>query len=259
MAFLAATGRLDDAFTFAPKVSAGWLWSIPVVILLGVVLRLVRNPWSQVNGRFVVVALIATFLVGLSEELLIRGYFVDVLAERGLMERKGFPESYDRAALIDVLSRLKSGEPSVTTPVYSHVSYDIVPDESQVICDPDIVIVEGLNVLQAPMVERGTPVVFVSDFFDSSLYVDAPEDLVEQWYVERFFKLRETVFQTSDSYFTTYARLDEAEAEATARRIWRTVNGANLAENILPTRERADVILEKGRAHRVERVHLRRL
>lgn len=182
-----------------------------------------------------------------------------VLAERGLMERKGFPESYDRAALIDVLSRLKSGEPSVTTPVYSHVSYDIVPDESQVICDPDIVIVEGLNVLQAPMVERGTPVVFVSDFFDSSLYVDAPEDLVEQWYVERFFKLRETVFQTSDSYFTTYARLDEAEAEATARRIWRTVNGANLAENILPTRERADVILEKGRAHRVERVHLRRL
>ncbi len=182
-----------------------------------------------------------------------------VLAERGLMERKGFPESYDRAALIDVLSRLKSGDPSVSTPVYSHVSYDIQPDEHQVICDPDIVIVEGLNVLQAPMVERGTPVVFVSDFFDSSLYVDAPEDLVEQWYVERFFKLRETVFQTSDSYFTTYAQLDEAEAEATARRIWRTINGANLAENILPTRERADVILEKGRAHRVERVRLRRL
>lgn len=182
-----------------------------------------------------------------------------VLAERGLMDRKGFPESYDRAALIDLLSRLKSGDTQVTTPTYSHVSYDIVPDEVQAIHDPDIVIVEGLNVLQAPMVERGTPVVFVSDFFDSSLYVDAPEELVEQWYVERFFKLRETVFQTSDSYFTTYATLDDADAEATARRIWRTVNGANLAENILPTRERADVILEKGPAHRVERVRLRRL
>ncbi|MCB1029074.1 MAG: type I pantothenate kinase [Microthrixaceae bacterium] len=182
-----------------------------------------------------------------------------VLAERGLMERKGFPESYDRAALIDVLGRLKSGRRSVSTPTYSHVSYDIVPGETQVIEDPDIVIVEGLNVLQAPTVERGTPVVFVSDFFDSSLYVDAPEELVEQWYVERFFKLRETVFQTSDSYFTTYATLDDEQADATARRIWRDINGANLAENILPTRERADVILEKGRHHRVERVRLRRL
>ncbi|MEZ5382956.1 MAG: type I pantothenate kinase [Microthrixaceae bacterium] len=182
-----------------------------------------------------------------------------VLARRGLMDRKGFPESYDRAALIDVLSLLKSGERSVSTPVYSHVSYDIVPGERHVIEAPDIVIVEGLNVLQAPQVDRGTPMVFVSDFFDSSLYVDAPVDLVEEWYVERFFKLRETVFQTSDSYFTTYAKLGDVEAEATARSIWRTINGANLTENILPTRERADVILEKGPAHRVERVRLRRL
>lgn len=181
------------------------------------------------------------------------------LAKRGLMDRKGFPESYDRQALLDFLAALKAGDTRVSTPVYSHVSYDIVADQRVDIHHPDIVIVEGLNVLQPPVVEQGRSHLVVSDFFDFSIYVDAPEELVEEWYVERFRTLRETVFQDPASYFQVYAELSDAQADATARAIWRSINGLNLVENILPTRERADLILHKGPQHHVDRVYLRKL
>ena len=175
------------------------------------------------------------------------------LEARGLTQRKGFPESYDVRRLLRFLADVKSGLPEVTAPIYSHLAYDVVPGEYQTVHQPDIVIVEGLNVLQTG--SRHT--MFVSDFFDFSIYVDANESDIEQWYIERFMKLRATVFQNPDSYFHRYAGLSNAEAEATARRIWETINLANLRENVLPTRERAHLVLEKGRDHAVRRVRLR--
>ena len=182
-----------------------------------------------------------------------------VLDERGLMDRKGFPESYDQRRLVDFMLAVKSGEPEVAAPVYSHQSYDIVPGQLQVVRRPDIVIVEGLNVLQgAP--ERGGPVrLFVSDFFDFSIYVDAKESDIELWYVERFLTLRDTVFRDPGSYFHRFAALATDEAVLTARDIWASINAVNLRENVLPTRERAHLILEKGPDHAVHRVRLRKL
>jgi type I pantothenate kinase len=177
-----------------------------------------------------------------------------VLEERGLMGRKGFPESYDLRRLLRFLSDLKMGRSEVSAPVYSHVIYDIVPDEEQVVSRPDIVIIEGLNVLQNP---SGVGVL-VSDYFDFTIYVDADEVDIETWYVERFLGLCATVFKDETSFFHRYAELTPAEAEDTARMIWAAINGPNLRENILPTRDRADLILEKGPDHRVRRVRLRR-
>lgn len=182
-----------------------------------------------------------------------------LLAERGLMQRKGFPESYDQRRLLLFLAEIKSGAAKVTAPVYSHLHYDIVPGSVQIVEQPDILILEGLNVLQSPQASRGASRVFVSDFFDFSIYIDAADITVEDWYIGRFLKLRETVFQNPNSYFHRYASLSEAEAIETARRIWRDINFVNLHENILPTRERAHLILEKGRDHSVERVRLRRV
>ena len=181
-----------------------------------------------------------------------------VLEARGLEDRKGFPESYDVRRLVHVLAEVKAGAPEVSAPVYSHLAYDIVPGECQVVRQPDIVIVEGLNVLQTGSARPGRPM-FVSDFFDFSIYVDAQETDLEQWYIERFLTLRETVFQSPSSYFHRYSSLTVAEAVETARRIWRTVKLVNLQENVLPTRERAHLILEKGRDHAVRRVRLRKL
>lgn len=182
------------------------------------------------------------------------------LEARGLMERKGFPESYDVRRLVRFLADVKSGAPEVAAPVYSHLAYDIVPGESQVVRQPDIVIVEGLNVLQTGTGRAGKPLpMFVSDFFDFSIYVDANETDIEQWYVERFLALRETVFRNPSSYFHRYATLTPEEATATARTIWRSINLVNLRQNVLPTRERAHLILEKGRDHAVRRVRLRKL
>ncbi|MCG8460454.1 MAG: type I pantothenate kinase, partial [Holophagales bacterium] len=153
---------------------------------------------------------------------------------------------------------VKSGEEEVRAPVYSHMVYDIVPGEELVVGQPDVVIVEGLNVLQGG--SRGSsPTLIVSDFFDVSIYVDADAEVVEQWYVERFHTLRRTVFTDASSYFHRYSHLSEEEAEATARRIWREINGPNLEQNILPTRERAHLILEKGSDHAIRAVRLRRL
>lgn len=201
-------------------------------------------------------------------ELVATDGFLYPLAElerRGIVGRKGFPESYDTRALVQFVADLKAGHPEVSAPVYSHVTYDIVPDQRQVVRQPDIVIIEGLNVLQSENrtledIEAGTPsLTFVSDFFDSSVYVDADESYIEQWYVERFMTLRSTVFQDSASFFHRFAQLSEEQAKETARQVWRSINLRNLHENILPTRERAHFILEKGPKHDIQRVRLRRM
>ena len=178
-----------------------------------------------------------------------------VLEQRGLMTRKGFPESYDARRLIDFLRRVKSGEPDVGAPVYSHVTYDIVDGETVTVHRPDIVIVEGLNVLQV----GNTASDFVSDYFDFSVYIDADEADIEEWYVRRFMALRDSVFQNPDSFFRHFAGLSHDEADATARSIWNDINGLNLRENIAPTRGRATLVLRKGADHRITDVHLRRL
>ncbi len=179
----------------------------------------------------------------------------DVLQARGIMDRKGFPESYDTRGLLAFLRAVKSGEPEVRAPVYDHLQYDIVPDESVVVCRPDIVIVEGLNVLQVD--REGTE--FVSDYFDFSIYIDADEADIEEWYVQRFFTLRESVFTNPDSYFSHFAELSDEEADRTARGIWATINGRNLSENIAPTKQRASLVLHKAGDHRVTQVDLRKL
>jgi len=182
------------------------------------------------------------------------------LEARGLAQRKGFPESYDLRRLVQFMADVKSGAAEVAAPVYSHLAYDIVPGERLVVRRPDIVIVEGLNVLQTGSGRAGQPMPsFVSDFFDFSIYVDAEEEDIEQWYVERFLKLRETVFRDPSSYFHRYAALSPEEAAATARQIWTSINAVNLRENVRPTRERAHLILEKGRDHAVRRIRLRKL
>jgi type I pantothenate kinase len=180
------------------------------------------------------------------------------LEQRGILHRKGFPESYDTAALVDFIAAVKSGEPEVSAPVYSHLRYDVQPDERVIVRQPDVLIVEGLNVLQTGTAADGEAV-FVSDFFDFALYLDADEGDIRRWYVERFRALRSTAFADPASYFHRYAGLSDVEADATAGRIWDEINGPNLVENILPTRSRADLILRKGPDHLVDHVRLRRL
>lgn len=183
-----------------------------------------------------------------------------VLESRGLMQRKGFPESYDVRRLVQFMSDIKAGAPVVQAPVYSHQSYDIVPGEYQVVDRPDIVIIEGLNMLQTGDGGSSKPSrVFVSDFFDFSIYIDADESAIEQWYIARFLALRETVFKNPRSFFHRYSALTEAEAIATAHEIWHSINGINLRENIQPTRDRARLVLEKGQDHAIRRIHLRTL
>jgi type I pantothenate kinase len=181
----------------------------------------------------------------------------EVLIARGLMQRKGFPESYDQRRLLQFLAEIKAGVQTVRAPVYSHLHYDVVAGAAQAIEQPDILILEGLNVLQSPVSPRDSSRVFVSDFFDFSIYLDADPATIEHWYIERFLRLRETVFQSEDSYFHRYASLSEGEAIETARRIWREINLPNLIENIQPTRERAHLILEKADYHDVRQVRLR--
>ncbi len=175
------------------------------------------------------------------------------LERRGLLARKGFPESYDVRRLLRFLADVKAGKAQVAAPVYSHVLYDIVPGRTQVVAAPDIVVVEGLNVLSTSVAAE----VVVSDFFDFTVYVDADEADIEAWYVERFLGLCATVFRDPASYFHRFAALEPDEAVATALRLWSSINAVNLRENILPTRERAHLILEKGAGHRVRRVRLR--
>jgi type I pantothenate kinase len=176
------------------------------------------------------------------------------------MEKKGFPESYDLPALLRFLSDIKAGRRPVRAPVYSHLVYDVIPNEWVEINRPDILIVEGLNVLQAGRLPKdGKAIPFVSDFFDFSVYLDADEADLVTWYVTRFLTLRGTAFADPKSYFHRYAKLSDQEAIATATSIWNRINLVNLHENILPTRQRADLILKKGASHQVEQVALRRL
>jgi type I pantothenate kinase len=183
-----------------------------------------------------------------------------VLAAEGLMERKGFPESYDVSTLLAFLTDVKAGKPRVSAPVYSHLTYDIVPGETITVDRPDILILEGVNVLQPrDLPKDGKAVPFVSDFFDFSIFLDADEEALRSWYVERFMRLKETRFRDPRSYFHSYASLSDAEAEKIALGLWERINLVNLHENILPTRPRADLILSKGRDHAIKEVALRKL
>jgi len=183
----------------------------------------------------------------------------EVLKERHLMARKGFPESYNQRALLDCVARLKSGEQNIEIPVYSHLTYDVMADGRRLIEAPDVVIIEGLNVLQTGAATADGPRVFVSDYFDFSIYIDAEPDVVRTWYIERFLTLRESAFADPRSYFSRYASLSDEEAIETAAGIWDAINGPNLIDNIAPTRDRADLVLRKGADHVVEQIRLRRI
>ncbi|MEP4770271.1 MAG: type I pantothenate kinase [Roseibium sp.] len=183
-----------------------------------------------------------------------------VLEAEGLMSRKGFPESFDRPRLLKFLSDIKAGKRNVRAPVYSHFYYDVMPGHTVKVDKPDILIVEGLNVLQTRELPKdGRAVPFVSDFFDFSVYMDADDDLLREWYVVRFMRLRETAFRDPGSYFHKYSRITDQEAVQTATKIWNEINFLNLRENILPTRPRADLILTKNASHQISKVALRKV
>lgn len=175
------------------------------------------------------------------------------LERKGLMKRKGFPESYDTKKLVNFMIEVKSGKKKVEAPTYSHLTYDILPDKVEVINEPDILIVEGINVLQV----NQTNTVLVSDFFDFTIYIDADENNIKKWYIERFLLLQKTAFQNPMSYFHRYTALSKDEAIKQATEIWQEINALNLKENILPTRHRAHIVLKKGQEHRMERVYLK--
>lgn len=182
------------------------------------------------------------------------------LEERSSITRKGFPESYDVKRLVDFVARVKSGERGVTYPIYSHLTYDVLPERFGVVDQPDILIIEGLNVLQQPSrAGEQSSRRFLSDLFDFSIYVDAADEVIKRWYVERFLTFRSTAFKDPSAYFHRYSKLSRDEATEVARSIWRDINEVNLVENILPTRERATLILTKGPDHVVQKVHLRKL
>lgn len=184
----------------------------------------------------------------------------ETLRQRNMMDRKGFPDSYDVGGLLRFLSALKSGQRDVQAPLYSHLVYDVIPDKFVTIDAPDILIFEGINVLQpGKLPPDGKIIPFLSDFFDFSIYVDADEDLIRAWYVERFMRLRETAFRDPNAFFHKFSQLSETAARAIANEIWENINLKNLRENILPTRPRADLILRKGADHLVEEVALRKL
>jgi type I pantothenate kinase len=182
------------------------------------------------------------------------------LSRLGLMERKGFPESYDASAIVRFLSAVKAGERHVQAPTYSHLTYDVLPGETITVDRPDILIFEGLNVLQpGRLAKDGRAIAFVSDFFDFSVYLDAEEPLLREWYIQRFMRLRLTAFQDPRSFFQRYTRLSEQEALGVATGLWEKINLPNLRENILPTRPRAGLVLKKGASHLIEEVALRKL
>ena len=184
----------------------------------------------------------------------------EVLRAQNMMDRKGFPDSYDIGALLRFLSGIKSGQRHVSAPVYSHLTYDVMPGEFVTIDRPDILIFEGLNVLQTrDLPKDGKFVPFLSDFFDFSIYIDADPELIHRWYITRFMRLRETAFRDEASFFHRYSQLSPDAAEAIAEGLWNNINLKNLRENILPTRPRADLILRKGENHFVDEVALRRL
>lgn len=240
-----ALGTVTETFLGTPPVPAPFIVGVAGSVAVG------KSTISRVLQ-----ALLARWPEHPRVELVTTDGFLlpnSVLKERGLMDRKGFPESYDRKALLEFVARSAAGEDHLEVPVYSHIAYDIVPGKVRLIDKPDILIVEGLNVLQA-----GESGAFVSDYFDFSIFVDADPNDIETWYLERFLTLRDTAFAQPDAYFHKYAGLTDDEAVSIASRIWRTINLRNLVENILPTRDRASLILEKSGDHSVGRVRLRR-
>jgi type I pantothenate kinase len=248
--FATADGRLRDTvstFLSEPVPATPFIIGVAGSVAVGksTISRLLRTLIGQWPGR-PIVELVTTdsFL-----------YSNATLVERGIMDRKGFPESYDRRALLRFVAAMKAGAAQVTIPVYSHLSYDIVPDADHVVTRPDVLIVEGLNVLQAP--PPGS--LAISDYFDFSIYVDARVEDVRQWFVDRLFALWRGAFTDPHSYFHQFTELDEDEVEAFAHQVWRDVNEVNLVSNILPTRDRATLILYKTRDHSVQRVRLRRI
>jgi len=183
-----------------------------------------------------------------------------VLEKEGLMDKKGFPESYDVQTLLRFLSDVKAGRRQVQAPIYSHFYYDVLPTDFIEVDQPDVLIIEGLNVLQPGRLPKdGEAIPFVSDFFDFSIYLDADDEIIHRWYVERFMQLRKTAFKDPRSYFHRYSQVEDKEAEKIAHRIWKQTNLTNLRENILPTRQRANLILSKGSDHAIETVALRKL
>ncbi len=182
------------------------------------------------------------------------------LNANNLMDKKGFPKSYNRPALLEFLANIKAGNTNVKAPIYSHLSYDIIPNEFVTINQPDILIVEGLNVLQSGVLPKdGQAIPYVSDYFDFSIYIDAEEELIGSWYVDRFLSFRQTAFANPNSYFHQYANLTDAQAIKTSADIWKNINRKNLRENIFPTRPRADLILKKGQNHLIEKILLRKI
>lgn len=181
------------------------------------------------------------------------------LVVRNLMHKKGFPESFDTKALIEFVSAIKSGKKQISAPIYSHLTYDIIPDQSVKLDQPDIVILEGLNVLQTAQNEpEQASRVYVSDFVDFSIFVDADTDLLKTWYIQRFLKFRSGAFTDPKAYFHSYSKMNEQDAIAIASKIWDEINGINLAENIRPTRDRANLVLKKSINHQVSSVKLRK-
>lgn len=248
--YVSAVGRLRDtvgAFLTEPVPPTPFIIGVAGSVAVGksTISRLLRTLIGQWPGRP-------------SVELVTTDSFLypnATLVERGIMDRKGFPESYDRGALLRFVAAMKAGAEQATIPVYSHLSYDIVPDADHVVRRPDVLIVEGLNVLQAP--PPGS--LAISDYFDFSIYVDARVEDVRQWFVDRLFALWRGAFTDPQSYFHQFTQLDEDEVAAFAHQVWRDINEVNLVSNILPTRGRATLVLHKARDHSVQRIRLRRI
>jgi type I pantothenate kinase len=253
--YVAATQRLHEATSRFLREPSG---RVPFVIGLAGSVAVGKSTTARILRE-----LLARWPDHPSVELVTTDGFLLPLAElrrRGILQRKGFPESYDQRALLRFVANMKAGMAELKVPVYSHLRYDIVPGEWQTVGQPDIVIVEGLNVLQPPRLRAdGRPRLAVSDFFDFSVYVDAAPTDIRRWYVERFLTLRDTAFVNPMSYFHRYAGFSDADAVATAERIWWEVNEPNLAKNIAPTRDRATLVIRKAADHSVTRVRLRRL
>lgn len=253
--YIAGTQKIFDAtHTFLDKKNI----KVPFIIGIAGSVAVGKSTTSRIMQ-----ALLSKWSANLNVSLVNTDGFLmsnNELEEKGLMNKKGFPESYNTSLLLDFLNNIKSGKKKVKAPIYSHLSYDNVIGEYIEINDPDIVIIEGLNVLQpAPLPKNGNAIPYVSDFFDFSIFVDAQEKDIKKWYIERFLKLKETAFKEDGAYFNKYANLSKKRATETASDLWEKINYKNLVENILPTRQRANLIIRKSSNHSVDQISLRKL